>query len=59
MANYHANLFVVAAAERDMLNVLKLCARNLSACSDMTHFILQNYEQYESPIALYRQLEAF
>lgn len=59
MANYHANLFVVAASERDMLNVLRLCARNLLACSDVTHFILQNYEQYESAIALYRQLEGF
>lgn len=59
MPNYHANLIVVAASERDMLNVLGLCARNLLACSDRTDFSLLNFEQYESAIALYDQLEGY
>ena len=59
MANFHTNLFVVAANEQDMLKVLKLSARNFAACADTTQFSLENFEQYGSVSALYRQLKGY
>lgn len=59
MANFHTNLFVVAANEQDMLKVLKLSARNFAACADTTQFSLENFEQYGSAPALYRQLKEY
>lgn len=59
MANFHTNLLVVAADEQNMLKLLKLCARNLLACADETRFSLGNIDQYESVVALYRQLHGY
>lgn len=56
MANYHTNLFVVAASERDMLKVLRLCARNLLAYADETKLALEDLEGCESSAELYNQL---
>lgn len=59
MANFHTNLLVVAASERDMLKVLRLGARNVLACADNTCLSLRNFEHYENAAALYRQLEGY
>ncbi len=59
MANFHTNLFVVAANEQDMLKVLRLCASNFLACADTAHFALGNFNQYERATALYRQLVGY
>lgn len=59
MANFHTNLFVVAANEQDMLKILKLSARNFAACADTTKFSLENFERYDSAPALYRQLKEY
>ena len=56
MANYHTNLFVVAASERDMLKVLRLCARNLLAYADETRLALEDLEGCESSAELYNRL---
>lgn len=59
MANYHTNLLVIAASERDMVKVLKLNVRNFLACAGKTRFALQGLEQYESAPALFGQLEGY
>lgn len=56
MANYHTNLFVVAASERDMLKVLRLCARNLLAYADETRLALEDLEGCETSAEFYNQL---